>query len=566
MTTGMKDHRSRVHQPIPVIDLFAGPGGLGEGFATAKNGSESAFRVELSVESEPAAYRTLLLRSFLRQFDAGVFPDAYTSYVKGELRDPDGGFPETIAAALPAKIKNDPRGLAGLASAHPLEFTSALSTAKLAEIGSTPDVDQAIDTRVSEYSSRGEPWVLVGGPPCQAYSIAGRARMRSRDPAAFEADRRHTLYQHYLKLIARHGPDVFVMENVKGLLSSELESRRLIDHLMRDLSAPCRAAQDMDGAALDGAPNPPHDGYTLHALAREPGLDLTGFPVKASDFIVEAERFGLPQTRHRVFIVGVRRGANLHAPRLLREKGAETVQDRIGKMPKLRSRVSRQQDGPDLWKKAILAEIQATRLEEEGADADVCAYMRKVGDELDTDLRHGGRCMQARSDDPHQSSLGLILNHETRRHIPRDLLRYLYLSCHADLRKDFPRLRDLPAALVPHHRNAERARKERYGYFNDRFRVQMADRPASTITSHIHKDGHYFIHPDPGQCRTLTVREAARLQTFPDDYFFEGSKTEQYIQVGNAVPPDLAQQIAGIVAGVLEPRLSRGETPKLEVA
>jgi DNA (cytosine-5)-methyltransferase 1 len=131
-----------------------------------------------------------------------------------------------------------------------------------------------------------------------------------------------------------------------------------------------------------------------------------------------------------------------------------------------------------------------------------------------------------------------------------DLRRYLFAAIFAQETGRSPKLADFPAILLPDHQNVEEGRTGKM--FSDRFRVQLSEQVSTTITSHISKDGHYFIHYDPAQCRSLTVREVARLQTFPDNYHFAGPRTAQYHQVGNAVPPQLAKQIAEVIAQVLD--------------
>ena len=132
-----------------------------------------------------------------------------------------------------------------------------------------------------------------------------------------------------------------------------------------------------------------------------------------------------------------------------------------------------------------------------------------------------------------------------------DIHRYLFCSVFAQQHDRAPKLSDFPDELLPNHKNVD---KGKIGLFSDRFRVQLKDIPATTVTSHISKDGHYYIHYDPTQCRSLSVREAARLQTFPDNYFFEGTVTQQYHQVGNAVPPLLARDLANTVYHIMKNR------------
>ena len=151
----------------------------------------------------------------------------------------------------------------------------------------------------------------------------------------------------------------------------------------------------------------------------------------------------------------------------------------------------------------------------------------------------------------HDERIGGVLNHQSRSHMNSDIHRYLFCSVFAQQHHRAAKLSDFPDELLPNHKNVD---KGKIGLFSDRFRVQLRDSPANTVTSHISKDGHYYIHYDPTQCRSLSVREAARLQTFPDNYFFEGNVTQQYHQVGNAVPPLLARQLAETVYRIMEKR------------
>lgn len=162
-------------------------------------------------------------------------------------------------------------------------------------------------------------------------------------------------------------------------------------------------------------------------------------------------------------------------------------------------------------------------------------------------LPEGSSSDDALSDWLKKGSVPISL-HEPRRHMESDLMRYQFLANVARYGAA-PRISELPDQLLPEHKNITKENVP----FVDRFKVQQWDRPSSTVASHISKDGHYYIHPDPAQMRSLTVREAARLQTFPDDYFFSGTRTAQYHQVGNAVPPLLAYKIAAKVADVLGP-------------
>lgn len=534
---------------IPVVDLFAGPGGLGEGFESfSDKGKKSAFKICLSIEKDSVAHQTLLTRSFYRQFSPENTPEDYYRYLRGEITREE------------------------LFEIYPEQFEEASSIAWKAELGKTPHSE--VKKRIEDSLNNSSFWVLIGGPPCQAYSLAGRSVMISKDKTKYENDPRHSLYKEYVQIIADHRPPVFIMENVKGLLSSKLNGSKVFDLILSDLSNPVDAANSYGKTEIKNGDNVLYD---IYPLTRRAGL----FAGEPRDYLIESEHFGLPQKRHRVFLLGIRKDLGISPCEIVpARKGISNVEDVIYDLPHLRSGLSKIQDTAENWinvvKKAGQQSWFGENIDENSTEI-WNEMKRSIKIITKNNLSRGSEFLPAKNSKPKIFSdwyaderIGGVINHTTRSHIEEDLYRYLFAACFAKVTGKSPLLKDFPEALLPKHKSAKKGAKGEL--FSDRFHVQVHDKPSSTVISHISKDGHYFIHPDPTQCRSMTVREAARLQTFPDNYFFEGGRTSQYQQVGNAVPPLLARQIAGVVFNIMNTakftsvsRISKNES-KLNVA
>lgn len=510
---------------VPVIDLFAGPGGLGEGFSAFEH-ERLGFDVTLSVEKDPAAHSTLLLRSFYRSLLQRGELTHYFEYVKGDITRDE------------------------LFACHPDVAAEAKSRSLHLELG--PRTTSRVYEHLERALSDAESWVLVGGPPCQAYSVVGRSRLTRLARDEFEGNEKHVLYREYLRILARYLPPVFVMENVKGLLSATYGGESTFARIISDLSSPTVAVRESVNGRKPATRRAAE--YAILSLVH-PGREAHN--LRPSEYVIESEKFGIPQRRHRVILLGVRVDLEVPEGLCLKPCLAPGVQSVLSDLPPLRSQLSRGDTSGEVWASAIREGLAA--LDGLGEDAEVRERMVGALLRLQADAGTGGRTVARAGELPASEltrwltdpALDVVLNHEARGHIPEDLVRYLFASSYACVYGTSPKLHQFPAGLLPNHRNVAATIERRHGHFNDRFRVQIAGQPATTVTSHIAKDGHYFIHHDPTQCRSWTVREAARVQTFPDNYFFEGTRTDQYRQVGNAVPPYLARQIAGIVARLL---------------
>lgn len=438
-----------------VIDLFSGAGGLTEGF---KN---EGFEILAHIEKEKWACETLKTRCiyhFLKSINA---LDIYNDYLinSNSYLNIEMDRHKYFYKKYPELKKRIETEVLNLTFGDPT-----------IDLGAT-DISTIIRKMEESIKSNNENKVdvIIGGPPCQAYSVIGRGRMG----AAADVDRRNFLFYYYRDIVDHFKPEVFVFENVPGIFSA------------RSGSVFTAIKEEFDKI-----------GYELSA----------GSSKNANENIVDSKDYGVCQSRKRVILFGCKKGRGYKYPELKRhivfENNETTTRNAIGDLPKLR--------------------------QGEGDDFNLYRY------DMNKELTPFQKLMRAESEG--------IVNHKARNHLERDLLIYIKAIKKASNGYQL-KYGELPDELKTHKNQKN---------FEDRFKVHWWDDTPHTIVAHISKDGHYNIHPDIKQCRSLTVREAARIQSFPDNFRFEGPRTWQFVQVGNAVPPLMSQTIARAIKDILE--------------
>lgn len=396
------------------IDLFAGAGGLSEGFIREK--FEPVAHVEMSAE----AADTLKTRIAFHHFSQKKNLTKYYSYLQQDIS------------------RNE------LWDSIPQHLLESVINEEISD-NTIESIFEKIDSQLDEKKVD----VIIGGPPCQAYSLVGR----SRDPNRMKGDKRNFLFRYYAKFLIRYKPKYFVFENVLGLLTAG--NAKYLNEMLE--------------------------------LFEEIGYS-------ADMKVLNAEEYGVLQKRRRVIIIGRKGKTKFQFPELQKmENNWQTKRDLFFDLPYLKP----------------------------GQELEVVGYTKNINEYLKkTETRNG---------------INYTTQHITRNHNDRDL--EIYSLAIDKWLNDRQRLKynDIPKRLQT-HKNTEA--------FLDRYKVIDPTGHSHTVVAHIAKDGHYYIYPDLKQVRSISVREAARIQSFPDNYFFEGGRTAAFKQIGNAVPPLMAEKIA----------------------
>lgn len=401
------------------IDLFAGAGGLSEGFIRA------GFTPIAHIEMNKYACDTLRSRMAYHYLKQHNRLEEYIKYLK-EKQEGESG--QKLWEKVPDEVIDS-------------VINKEISDETLADIF----------IKVDKLKGNKQVDFIIGGPPCQAYSIVGRAR----DPKNMKKDPRNFLYKYYLQFLKRYEPKMFVFENVPGILSAQ-------------------------------------NGIHLENILK--GIDKAGYKIELKK--LKASDYGVLQNRERVIIVGWRKELNLKYPELEKEENPYKI------LPDLFSDLPERQQG----------ESSLTDIVQYVAPATGYLQQSKVRNSLDFTTQHIARPHNLIDLEIYKRAIKLWLEKKAR-------LNYA----------------DLPPELQKH--NNKQA-------FLNRFQVVNHEGCCHTVVAHIAMDGHYYIYPSLKQIRSITVREAARIQSFPDDYYFEGSRTAAFKQIGNAVPVILAEKIA----------------------
>ena len=322
------------------------------------------------------------------------------------------------------------------------------------------DIDNAVAGRSVD--------VIIGGPPCQAYSTAGRVR----DAKGMASDPRNFLFESYVRILEHYHPKFFVFENVTGLLSAKVNGKPILPSIMKALG-------------------------TAYKFISDPAI-----------LVHNTADYGVPQIRKRIIIMGVRKdidkieAIDLYNDVLKTHWSPETPEEKRKGLKKFVSVKDAIGDLPPV---------------EPGEDASTNSYDYPCNNGF---LKRIGK-----------AGVHPLMDHIARKHNALDRERFAVMISNrwtfGQLRKEMPQYE---------HEHAR--------VFDNSYVVQWWDLPSKTILAHIHKDGFQFIHPDGNQTRSFTVREAARIQSFPDDFEFAGSRGEKYKQIGNAVPPLFAEALA----------------------
>ncbi|CEK34521.1 DNA-cytosine methyltransferase,Modification methylase BspRI,DNA cytosine methylase,DNA (cytosine-5-)-methyltransferase,C-5 cytosine-specific DNA methylase [[Clostridium] sordellii] len=418
---------------LKFIDLFAGAGGLSEGFY------QEDFKSLVHVEIDKHACETLRERMRFYDYNEDVIDQAV---LNGDMTDPN------IIQEIERRVRfveNE------LRRANNLE-----------ELGETDPIDNIVD-------------VVVGGPPCQSFSTAGRAR----DPHGMRNDPRNFLFENYINILEHFQPKIFVFENVVGLLSATVNNELVIN--------------------------------TIFERMNEAGYNVLNELELRNNIVLNSVHYGVPQTRKRVIIIGVRNDLNINPIDIYRM-------------------IEKTHYGPD--EEALDGLIEYVKVRD--AIADLPRLNPGQGED---DIHFIPQRLNDYTQNIRDIDFDRLYNHMARNHNDQDIQRYTLMSANEwTLRQ-----------LLEHHPELDNGRA-----FGNSYVVQNWGLPGRTIIAHLYKDGNQFIHPDHTQGRTFTVREAARIQSFPDNFRFMGSRTQQFKQVGNAVPPIMARSIAMAVNKALE--------------